>query len=69
MNLGSIFDKSLFNEASYNAAIGDEVNNGYSVIKITPADKRLGAKNLDAAIKGITKDEFSSLPALNSTFI
>jgi len=47
------YDRSIFNELSYKAAVGDDTKNGYAVVRIKPNSKRVGADSEDIAITGI----------------
>jgi hypothetical protein len=51
--LAGAFDKSVFTKDSYKAAIGTTDQNGYAVVRITPSQRRVGSKQIDASIVGV----------------
>jgi len=55
--ISGAIDKSLFNEKSYLAAIGDVegTKNGYSVVRITPQSRNTG--EIDPSVVGVLSDD------------
>jgi len=51
--LAGMLDKSVFNQKTYQSAIGKSGENGYAVVRIKPNYSRLNSQTPDPAIKGV----------------
>ena len=61
--LSGALNKSVFNQGTFAAAIGNDKQNGYAVVRITPNSARLGLTTWDNKFKGGEED-----PAIKGVF-